>query len=111
MMHIHPSIPCAVAAENPALILQKYVERHNLGVRTGDFSTMLALLDRDARMVLQGRPAGPFAGRAAIAEAFAENPPDDELIIAEPGGGAHAASAAYAWKTKPSAPAGRISIE
>ena len=91
--------------------LRQHVARFNLGVRSGDFSAMTAALTPDAVMVFAGPPVGPFHGRDAIAAAYVENPPDDEIVLlaAEPGDGR--ACAEYAWALHPDLPAGRLCIE
>ena len=79
-------------------LLTAHVDRFNEGVRTGDFGPMLAAFDEDAVMAFEGVPAGPFAGREAIADAYAETPPTDEVrLLAEPEVDAGSVSAPYAW--------------
>jgi steroid delta-isomerase len=50
-------------------LLDRHVERFNEGVRTGDFSAMVAALAHDTEMRFEGIPVGPFQGRDAIAAA------------------------------------------
>jgi steroid Delta-isomerase len=61
--------------------LTAYVERFNEGVRTGDFAGLVELYAEDGELAFEGVPVGPFRGRAAIAEAYRERPPDDELRV------------------------------
>jgi hypothetical protein len=62
-----------------------YVEQHidllNEGVRTQDFSAFLDTFADDAVMRFEGVPAGPFIGRAAVGEAYRDNPPDDTMRL------------------------------
>jgi hypothetical protein len=85
-------------------VLAEYVKRHNLGVRTRDFSELLELLDEQAVLTFHGLPLGPFATKRAIAGAFAERGPDEELVLLDESG-------TYAWQTNPSVAAGHIRIE
>jgi steroid Delta-isomerase len=64
-----------------ASLLLAHVERFNAGVRRGDFTEMVAFLAPDARMDFVGAPAGPFVGRDAIAAAYREQPPTDEIVL------------------------------
>ncbi|WP_305789999.1 nuclear transport factor 2 family protein [Symbioplanes lichenis] len=58
-----------------------HIDRFNTAVRTGDWSPVVAALHPDAVMTFTPVPAGPFTGRAAIAAAYAENPPDDTMRV------------------------------
>jgi steroid Delta-isomerase len=62
-------------------LIRRHVERFNEGVRTGDFGPMLEQFTDDAELVFEGVPVGPFRGRDAIANAYAEQPPDDEVDV------------------------------
>jgi steroid Delta-isomerase len=66
-----------------ATLLYRHVERFNAGVRSGDFSPMLEGFADEADLVFEGVPVGPFEGRAAIAAAYAAQPPIDEIVILE----------------------------
>ena len=79
----------------------EYVARFNEGVRSGDWSSMLELLDDDCELEFVGIPVGPFAGRDAIAAAYAAQPPDDEIVLLEGG-------SAYAWAREPEVRAGEL---
>ena len=89
-----------------AELLRAYVERHNEGVRAGEFFRLAGLLADYAAMRFHGVAAGPFVGAAAIVKGFAENPPDDELLILEQ----REVEATYAWSREPERVAGRIRI-
>jgi steroid Delta-isomerase len=82
-------------------MLAEHVERFNEGVRTGDFGPMLAAFAQDAEMVFEGVPVGPFAGREGIAEAYAQRPPDDEIVLlGEPRISGDEIESDYAWASQ-----------
>src|SRR5829696_9589623 len=58
-------------------LLSDHVARFNAGVRSGDFGPMVDGFTDDAELVFEGIPVGPFRGRAAIAAAYRNQPPDD----------------------------------
>lgn len=61
-------------------MLERCVAAYNVGVRTGDFTAFLALLTDDAQFDFEGVPErGPLVGKAAIAQHFADDPPDDPV--------------------------------
>jgi steroid delta-isomerase len=94
-----------------AALLRRYLARLNDGVRSGDFSSMLAELTEDAELVFEGIPVGPFRGREAIGVAYRSQPPDDELElldVAEDGHGG--ASGTYAWSKRPGVAAGEVQV-
>jgi steroid Delta-isomerase len=62
-------------------LLEQHVARFNEGVRSGDFTPMLAAFAEDAELHFEGVPVGPFVGRDAIDAAYREQPPDDEIEI------------------------------
>ena len=66
---------------DPAAVLAEHVRRFHEAVRSGDYAAMVAGFAPDAEMTFQGVPVGPFAGREAIAEAYAQQPPDDEILL------------------------------
>ena len=61
--------------------LERHVDTFNTAVRTGDFAPLVALFDDDATLEFEGLPIGPFRGRAAIAAAYAAQPPTDTMTI------------------------------
>src|SRR5690606_32984313 len=72
----------AISAASPGLrLFNEHVERFNAAVRSGDFGPMVAAFTPDAELVFEGIPVGPIHGRDAIAEAYREQPPDDEVEI------------------------------
>ncbi len=91
-------------------LLDRHVERFNSGVRTGDFGPMLEQFTADAELHFEGVPVGPFVGRSVIAEAYAQNPPDDEIDVLDVESDGDQIVARYAWKKDPGRPAGRMVV-
>jgi hypothetical protein len=92
-------------------LLTDHVDRFNQGVRTGDFTPMLEHFSSEAELVFEGVPAGPFRGKEAIAAAYREQPPDDELDVLdarETEGGVIVAG--YAWRREPGRRAGEMRL-
>jgi steroid Delta-isomerase len=82
-------------------MLEEHVERFNRGVRTGDFAEMVSFFAEDAELVFEGIPVGPFHGRESISEAYAAQPPDDEIVLLD-------ADGTYSWSKEPGVPAGQM---
>jgi steroid Delta-isomerase len=59
--------------------VDKHISGFNAAVTEGDWSTFVAGFADDAVLEFVGPPVGPFAGRDAIAAAYAANPPDDTI--------------------------------
>jgi steroid delta-isomerase len=94
-----------------AALLRRYIARLNHGVRSGDFTSMLAELTADAELVFEGIPVGPFRGRAAIGAAYRLQPPDDELeLLGVEDDGQGGASGSYAWSERPGVVAGEVHV-
>jgi steroid delta-isomerase len=91
-------------------LLDEHVKRFNAGVRSGDFGPMLENLADDATMTFEGVPVGPFVGRDAIAEAYREQPPDDELDVLDVRDEGDTIIAAYAWRREPDVRAGELRL-
>jgi hypothetical protein len=89
-------------------VLDDHVERFNAGVRSGDWEPMIAGFAEDAEMEFRGVPVGPFVGRDAIASAYREQPPDDELRILERRDSPGLVEARYAWLAEPDTAAGEM---
>jgi hypothetical protein len=90
-------------------LLMEHVERFNAGVRSGDFGPMLAAFTPDAVLAFEGVPVGPFVGLRAIAQAYVERPPDDEVrLLGPPRSEGGAVVADYAWATASRSRAGRM---
>jgi len=88
--------------------LYEYVARHNQGVRTGDWEPLGECLAEDARLEFDGVPAGPFAGREEILDAYRERPPDDEVRVLSAEETADGVDADYSWAVAPERLAGRM---
>jgi RimJ/RimL family protein N-acetyltransferase/ketosteroid isomerase-like protein len=91
-------------------LLEDHVERFNAGVRSGDFAPMLENFADDATMAFEGVPVGPFAGKDAIARAYREQPPDDELDVLDSRHAGDTIVAAYAWRREPGKRAGELRL-
>jgi uncharacterized membrane protein len=89
-------------------LLDDHVEHFNAGVRTGDWSPMVQGFHDDAEMEFRGIPVGPFVGRDAIATAYREQPPDDELRVLEQRRSDGVIEARYAWLADPEVAAGEM---
>ena len=76
---------------------RQHIDRFNAAVRTGDWSPLIATLHPDAVMTFAGVPVGPFAGREAIAGAYATNPPDDTMRVVEVRPGPDGETVAFEW--------------
>ena len=82
-------------------MLVEHVRRFNEAVRSGDFGPMLAAFAPEAEMAFEGVPVGPFVGREAIAQAYAQQPPGDEVVLlGEPRADGDVEEADYAWKSE-----------
>lgn len=64
-----------------ARLLVEHERVFNDAVRRGDFDALVMLFADDAVLVFEGLPVGPFAGRAAVAAAYAAQPPTDTLTV------------------------------
>jgi steroid Delta-isomerase len=89
-------------------LLHDHVIRFNEGVRTGDWAPMLERFAEDAELAFEGVPVGPFRGRDAIAAAYAEQPPDDQIVTLRVDEGGGEVTALYAWRREPATVAGRM---
>jgi drug/metabolite transporter (DMT)-like permease len=89
-------------------LLEDHVERFNAGVRTGEWEPMVAGFTDDAEMEFRGVPVGPFVGRDAIAAAYGEQPPDDQMRVLEHRRAEGRIEARYAWLADPDVAAGEM---
>ena len=91
-------------------MVEDHVDRFNAGVRSGDFAPMLEKFSEDATMAFEGVPIGPFIGREAIAQAYRERPPDDELDVLDVRRTGDMFVAGYAWRREPERRAGELRL-
>jgi len=91
-------------------LLDRHVDLFDQAIRTGAFAPMLEQFTEDAELVFEGVPAGPFVGRQAIADAYAANPPDDEIEILSVEESTDPIVAHYAWKADEGREAGRMIV-
>ncbi|MEV6283580.1 nuclear transport factor 2 family protein [Kribbella sp. NPDC051770] len=70
-----------------------HVEAFNTAVTTGDWDTFATRFAADATMTFTNVPAGPFHGRAAIAEAYRTNPPTETMRLLD--------DTRFAWASGP----------
>lgn len=62
--------------------LERVVAVYNAGVRTRDFSGLLAMLTDDAVLDFEGvSERAPLSGKLAIAEHFEDDPPDNCIRV------------------------------
>ncbi|MBS0249149.1 MAG: nuclear transport factor 2 family protein [Proteobacteria bacterium] len=93
-----------------ARLLAEYVSRHNAGVASGDFAPLTALFADDARLIFTGALNRTFAGRAAIAEAFATTPPSAGIDVEPARDERGETRAGYAFQDAAGRPAGTIAL-
>ena len=91
-------------------LLDEHVKRFNAAVHSGDFGPMLENFAEDATMAFEGVPVGPFVGRDAIAQAYREQPPDDELDVLDVRREGDTIVAGYAWRREPAKRVGELRL-
>lgn len=94
--------------QTPLSVIEEYIRRHNFGVRTRNFAPLLELFDEHAELHFRGIPLGPFHGRALVARAFAEYPPDDEIRCVRMERVADDRRLTLLWKSASAAQAGTL---
>jgi hypothetical protein len=82
----------------PFELLDRHVAAFNEGVASGDWNHMVEGFTPDGELHLVGVEAGPFKGRYTIAEAYREQPPDDEIAVLEASVVGGEVVAAYGWR-------------
>jgi steroid Delta-isomerase len=88
-----------------------HVRRFNASAAAGDFSPLVESLADDATMAFKGVDVGPFSGKAAIAEAYRQAPPDDTIdVIDVRATGPDSALVEYAWHAAPQRGRGRLRL-
>lgn len=90
-------------------LLSEYVRRHNAGIVGADFTLLLELFHRDAVLIFDGAVTLNFTGKAAIAKAFSDMPPDEPIDAAVTGDRAGITQATYRTAGDPRS-AGTISL-
>ena len=91
-------------------LVERHVELFNAAVRSGDFAPMLEHFTDDAELAFEGVPVGPFHGRDAIADAYAVQPPDDELELLGVEAQADTIVAPYSWRADGGKRSGRMIV-
>jgi len=91
-------------------LLTRHVALFNDGIRTGDFGPMVSWFTDDAELIFENIPVGPFQGRDAIADAYASQPPDDEIVLLDVRDEDGLLVASYAWNSAPEEFAGEMVI-
>jgi steroid Delta-isomerase len=97
-------IPAAIG------LVHDYVMVHNECVRTGDWAPLAGWFADDAELAFDGVPVGPFEGRAQIAQAYRDRPPDDEVLIFGVEEEDGPVVARYGWLREPGKVAGRMLV-
>jgi limonene-1,2-epoxide hydrolase len=82
----------------PFELLDLHVAAFNHAVQTDDWDALVEGFTPDGELVFVGVPAGPFTGRDAIAQAYRERPPDDEISILGASAVGGEIVAAYSWR-------------
>jgi RimJ/RimL family protein N-acetyltransferase len=96
---------------SPALdFLYEYIARHNEGVRDREWGPLAECFADEAVLEFEGVAVGPFVGREAIATAYEQRPPDDEVRILDAEEQGHTVVARYAWAAEPEVRAGRLRL-
>jgi putative acetyltransferase len=96
---------------SPALdFLYEYIARHNEGVRDREWGPLAEWFADEAVLEFEGVAVGPFVGREAIAAAYEQRPPDDEVRILDAEEQGHTVVARYAWAADPEVQAGRLRL-
>ena len=92
-------------------LLEEHVSRFNAAIRSRGFESLLELFAEDAELAFEGVPVGPFSGRAEIAVAYREQPPDDEIRVLAVTEDNSRLAADYAWLAAPDVRAGEMRID
>jgi len=76
--------PAAERTTVDGMDFEEHTRIFNAAVASRDWSAFVATFDDDGVVEFVGPPVGPFVGRAAIADAYAANPPDDTISLNGP---------------------------
>jgi steroid Delta-isomerase len=79
------------------LRIAQHATAFNSAVQSGNWRSFADRFTPDATMRFIGVPAGPFVGRAAIAQTYAEQPPKDTITIRHVDSTAVVDTASFAW--------------
>jgi ketosteroid isomerase-like protein len=91
-------VPIVAEADLRAM-LERHVGKYNEAVRTSDFGPFLDMYADNAVLSFDDVPVGPFYGRAAIEEAYADQPPNDTMwLIDMHEVGDDAVTASFEWE-------------
>ena len=71
-------------AFDPTVDVDAHVAAFNKAVQDGDWEPYLDRFTEEAVLEFVGPPVGPLVGRGAIAQAYADNPPDDTIEVIAP---------------------------
>lgn len=93
----------SAAPGGSSTVVIDYVTVFNAAVASGDYGPLLARYTYDAVLRFENVPPDAssleFAGRPAIADAYARNPPDDQIALTgEPASMGTHVTAAFAWR-------------
>jgi hypothetical protein len=88
-------------------LMEAHVSSFNRAVLSGDYTEMLSRFIDDAELVFEGVPVGPYRGRDSIERAYAEQPPDDTIILLEVLDG-NPVIARYSWSRDDERQSGRM---
>jgi hypothetical protein len=88
----------------------RHVAFFNEGVRSDGVWPMIARFTDDAGLAFANIPVCPFHSRNAIAAAYANQPPDDEIVLLRASMEGSLIIASYAWGSAPGDLAGDMTI-
>jgi len=85
-----------------AAFVAEYIAVFNTAVASGDYGPLLARYADDAVLRFENVPPDAasleFSGRQAIAEAYVQNPPDDQIALTgDPASAGAHVTVAFAW--------------
>ena len=97
----------------PLELLKSYVAMQNECVDEGkgDFEKVLILFHPDAELAFDGLSFGPFRGWESIRDALELGGPSDKMDVMEVAWSGERVLATYAWRKRPGAAAGTLSLE
>jgi hypothetical protein len=75
----------------------EHIARFNAAVRSGDWADFVARFADDAVLEFVNVPTGPFRGRAQIAAAYRDNPPDDTIAVRSVESADHTERITFDW--------------